>query len=197
MLCVPGLPAMRKAVTTRSALSPVARMEVALSFSPIDYSEESAVLSRAFRAIRRKRGLTASEVARRMNMPQRSYELFEAGGGRLSFSRILAFAEATDCDPFALALAGPFGSADFALHCADTKLAMIMMMSLQEFSEDRGSEISFLEPPNIIAAFRRLFKDLGGKLDDNEAFLAKWLDGRGGRIGLGSLSLRGLRRRKA
>ena len=74
---------------------------------------------------------------------------------------------------------------------------MIMVMSLQEFAEDRGADLCFLEPPNIIAAFQRLFKDLGGRLDDNDAFLSKWLDGRTGMIDLGALSMRGLRRRKA
>lgn len=172
-------------------------MEVPLPFSSLDLSDQNPCLARALRAIRRHRGLKTSEVARRMNMPQRSYEMFEAGGGRITFARIISFAEATDCDPFALALAGPFNSAEFAVNCADTKLVMIMVMSLQEFAEDRGADISFLEPPNVIAALQRLFKDLGVRLDDNEAFLAKWLDGRTGRIGLGALSLRGLHRRKA
>lgn len=168
-----------------------------MAFSSLDLSESNPCLSRALRAIRRHRGLKTSEVARRMNMAQRSYELFEAGGGRITFSRIVAFAEATDCDPFALALVGPFGSSEFAVHCADTKLVMIMIMSLQEFADERGSDISFLEPPNVIAALQRLFTDLGARLDDNEAFLSKWLDGRVGRIGLGALSLRGFHRKKA
>lgn len=162
-----------------------------------DMSNSGEILSRALRAIRRKRGLKTSEVASRMDMPQRSYELFEAGGGRITFERLMAFAEATDCDPFALMLVGPFGSADIAIHCADTKLVMIMAMTLQEFAEDRGADLNFLEPPNIIAASQRLFRDLGGKLDDNEAFLSKWMDGRTGIIDLASLSMRGIRRKKA
>lgn len=168
-----------------------------MPFSSIDMPGRRDVLSRALRAIRRKRGLKTAEVAARMNMPQRSYELFEAASGRVTFERLLAFAEATDCDPFALLLAGTFGSAEFAVHCADTKLVMIMVMSLQEFAEERGSDITFLEPPHIIAAFQRLFKDLGAKLDDNEAFLSKWLDGRTGLIGLSALSMRGIQRKKA
>jgi transcriptional regulator with XRE-family HTH domain len=165
--------------------------------SPIDMSERRDILSRALRGIRRKRGLKTAEVARRMGMAQRSYEQFESSTGRVPFERLLAFAEATDSDPFALFLAGPYGSAEFAINCADTKLVMIMVMSLQEFVDERGSDIVFLEPPNIVAAFQRVFKDLGAKLDDNEAFLSKWLDGRTGAIGFGALSLRGLRRKKA
>lgn len=167
-----------------------------MSFST-DMSDSGEKLSRALRAIRRKRGLKTSEVARRMDMAQRSYELFEAGGGRITFEKLVGFAEATDCDPFALLLVGPFASSEFAVHCADTKLVMIMVMSLHEFADERGADICFLEPPNIIAGFQRLFKDLGSKLDDNEAFLTKWLEGRTGLIELGSLSMRGLRRKKA
>lgn len=167
-----------------------------MALTSIDLSH-SEILSRAIRAIRRKRGLKTSDVATRMGMAQRSYELFEAGGGRITLERLMAFAEATDCDPYALLLAGPFGNAEFAIDCADTKLAMIMVMSMQEFAGERGSDIAFLEPPNVIAAFQRLFKDLGSKLDDNDAFLNKWLTGRTGSIDLAALSLRGTRRKKA
>lgn len=164
--------------------------------SAIDLSDNAQVLSRALKAIRRKRGLKTSEVAARMQMAQRSYELFEAGSGKITFERLVAFAEATDCDPFALFLAGLFNSADFAVACADTKMVMIMIMSLEQFAQDRGNDIAYLEPPNIIAAFQRLFKDLGAKLDDNEAFLKAWLNGGSGVLGMGQLSLRGLRRKK-
>ncbi|MGK2912334.1 MAG: helix-turn-helix domain-containing protein [Sphingobium sp.] len=168
-----------------------------MKLTSIEMASGGDILSNALRGIRRKRSLKTAEVARRMAMAQRSYEMFEAGTGRVTMERIMAFAEATDSDPFALLLAVPFQSAQFAIDCADTKLAMIMVMSLQEFSNDRASDIVFLEPPNIIGAFQRLFNELGAKLDDNEAFLSKWLSGRTGSIGLGALSLRGLHRKKA
>jgi transcriptional regulator with XRE-family HTH domain len=168
-----------------------------MPLSSVDLSESADVLSHALRAIRRKRSLKTRDVAARMGMAQRSYEMFEAGGGRITLERLMSFAEATDCDPFALMLAGTFNSAEFAVACADTKLVMIMIMSLQQFADERGRDIAFVEPPNLIAACQRLFKDLGVKLDDNEAFIAKWLEGRSGRIDLEALSLRGLGRKKA
>lgn len=168
-----------------------------MPFSSIDLSQSAQVLSLALRGIRQKRGLKTAQVAERMGMPQRTYELFETGGGKITFERLMNFAEATDCDPFALMLAGPFASPEFAIDCADTKLAMIMVMSLQHFVEDRGRDIAYLEPPNIIGACQRLFKDLGAKLDEAEAFLTKWLNGGSGMLDMGKLSLRGLRRRKA
>jgi len=168
-----------------------------MKLSSIEFPGGRDVFAKAVRSIRRKRDLKTSEVAERMGLPLRTYELFEAGGGRLNPDRVRSFAEATDSDPFALVLAVAFGDAEFAIACADTKLALIMVMHLQSFFEDRGADLAFLDPPNIIGAFERLFKELGGKLDDNEAFLQRWFDGRAGAISLGSLSIRGIRKRKS
>jgi transcriptional regulator with XRE-family HTH domain len=168
-----------------------------MQLSSIECSGGRDILAKAVRGIRRKRDLKSSEVAERMGLPLRTYELFEAGGGRLSFDRVRKFAEATDSDPFAIILSMAFGDAGFAIACADIKLTLILAMHLQGFFEDRGADLAYLDPPNIIGAFERVFKELGAKLDDNEAFLRRWFDGRTGSISLGSLSVRGVRRRKA
>lgn len=155
------------------------------------------ILSKALRGIRRKRDLKTITVAERMGLPLRTYELFEAGGGRVSPDRILKFAEATDSDPFAIALSVAFGDAELAISCANTKLVLIIVMQLQDFFEDRGPDLAYLDPPNIVSAFERIFGELGAKLDDNEAFMRRWFEGRTGSISLGALSVRGLRKRKA
>ena len=73
---------------------------------PLDEApEQSARLARLLKALRRRRGLTASEVARRMGMKQRTYELFEAGGGALRLERVQKFADATASDPYAILMA--------------------------------------------------------------------------------------------
>jgi transcriptional regulator with XRE-family HTH domain len=159
----------------------------------IQFPEGRDILARVIRDIRRLRNLRASELAQRMGLPVRSYELFEAGRGRLDLERLFSFAEATDSDPFAIVLSVPFKSAAFAVACADTKLALIMVMLLQDFYQERGDDITYLDPPNIIGGFERVFKELGGKLDDNDAFLRRWFEGRkASSISLGSLSVRGL-----
>jgi len=168
-----------------------------MKLSSIEFPEGRDIISQAVRGIRRHRDLKLQDVADRMKLPLRSYELFEAGGGKISFERIFAFAEATDSDPFAIVLAVSFQSADFAVACADTKLALIMVMHLQGFYEERGADIAYLEPPNVIGGFERVFKEFGVKLDDNEAFLRRFFENRPGSISLGSLSVRGLRRKKA
>ncbi len=168
-----------------------------MKLSSIEFPGGREVLAKAVRSIRRMRNLKTSEVAERMGLPLRTYELFEAGGGRLSPDRVRRFADATDSDPFALALSLTFGDADFAVACADTKLALIMVMHLQGFFEDHGANIAYLDPPNVIGALERVFKELGSRLDANEAFLQRWLDGKVGSVSLGALSLRGVRKRKA
>lgn len=169
-----------------------------MDVSSIQFPDGREILARVIRDIRRLRNLRSADVAERMGMPLRSYELFEAGGGRLDVERLFAFADATDSDPFAIILSVLFGSSDFAVACADTKLVLIMMMHLQGFYEERGDDITYLDPPNVIGGFERVFKELGGKLDDNEAFLRRWFEGRkGSSISLGTLSVRGLRKRKA
>lgn len=165
--------------------------------SSIESSGGREILSKAVRGIRRKRGLKTITVAERMGLPLRTYELFEAGGGRLSPDRVWKFAEATDSDPFAIALSIAFRDAEFAIACANTKLVLIIVMQLQDFFEDRGPDLAYLDPPNIIGAFERIFNELGAKLDDSEAFLRRWFEGRTGSISLGALSVRGLRKRKA
>jgi transcriptional regulator with XRE-family HTH domain len=153
------------------------------------------LLSQALRAIRKKRGLTAQTVANAMDLPKRTYDDFEAGRGLLTQERVFAFADATNCDPYALILGTIFQLPEFAINCADTKLALILMMHLREFAEDQGDDITYLDPGSLIGGFERVFKDLTASLADREAFLQNWLDNRTGWIGLDALRLRGVRRR--
>lgn len=149
------------------------------------------MLARSLRAIRQKRNLSAQDVAAAMNMAYRTYEEFEGGRGPQTIERIFAFAEATDCDPYALILGPLFDLPNFALDCADTKLCLIMMMHLRDFAADQGEDIAYLEPPHVIGGFARVFKELRGTLEESERFLQSWLNGRTGFIGLNTLRLRG------
>ena len=162
----------------------------------LEVGNESGVLTQSLRAIRKKRGLTAAQVASGMGMRLRTYEEFEGGRGPQTTDRIFAFADVADCDPFAIILGAIFGLTDFALDCADTKLCLIMMMHLEEFAGREAGDINYLEPPHLIGGFARLFKEFSGKLEEREKFLQNWLDGRTGSIGLSALRLRGIGRDK-
>jgi transcriptional regulator with XRE-family HTH domain len=164
--------------------------------NPLEVTSGTSLLAEAIKSIRLKRGLKTATVAEKMGMPQRSYELFEAGGGKITIDRICAFADATDSDPFALILSPMFGSAEFAVDCADTKLPLIMMMMLEDFARERSGEIPYLDPPTIISGLEAVFRSLTAKLDDHEHFLEKWLEGRTGSIGAEAIRHRLARRRK-
>jgi hypothetical protein len=100
------------------------------------------------------------EVAARMGMRFRTYQLFEAGGGKLSLARLQSFAEATDTDPWAILVSLAFGDPSFALVCADNKLMTAAVESTRDFQGDWGEDIAKLDPGLVMreldAAFQRL-----------------------------------------
>jgi transcriptional regulator with XRE-family HTH domain len=124
-----------------------------LPLPPDETPEQAARLARVLKTLRRRRGLTTAEVARRMNLKQRTYELFEAGGGKLKLDRIQAFAEATDTDPYAILLSLVFEDDRFALGCADHKLMTAAMMSLQDFSREAGEDLPRLDARLVMHEF--------------------------------------------
>ncbi|WP_158918685.1 XRE family transcriptional regulator [Caulobacter sp. S45] len=117
-------------------------------------------LALALRAVRRYRQQNAKTVASAMGMPLRSYQHFEAGRGRLNIDSIFRFAEATDSDPLALLAAAIIGAPQFAVHCADNKLATILRFALEDFEARAGSTISALKAVDLFNTFGVLFDDL-------------------------------------
>ncbi|MBN8848012.1 MULTISPECIES: helix-turn-helix transcriptional regulator [unclassified Sphingomonas] len=127
------------------------------------------------RAIRKMRRMRAGEVARAMDMPVRSYEHLEAGSGRITYDRIVAFAEATDSDPIALMAVAATGAPEFAVRCADNKLMTVMMIAMNELDTELGADIGFLEARTLVGAFTRLTKDLIRHVRERETFAEEWL----------------------
>lgn len=136
------------------------------------------VLSRALRAIRRQRGLSAAQVAQSMNLPRRSYEYFEAGGGRLNFARVIDFAEATHSDAYAILAAVFLGTPDFARRCADNKLATILLLALQDFHELARDDLTRLSPQALISTFEAMFSRLAADAHGDKADAAAWMSAR-------------------
>lgn len=171
-------------------------MEIGMSFSFLDLSEERLILCTVFRTIKKKRNLTSREIAARMELPLRTYEQFESGSGRILLGQVQSFAQATDSDPFAILLAVMYRSPDFALHCADNKFPLIITMAMEQFAQDMGSDLTLLEPLNVITGCQRYLAELKKKIADDELTVLKWLSGKRGYIDLGRLSLRGFRQNK-
>lgn len=137
--------------------------------------DETKVMSQALRAIRRKRGLRAAQVAEAMGLPLRTYEHFEAGRAKLNLERLDAFADATQSDPYAVMAAVMIGSPQFAARSSDNKLMMVLMLALRRLDERLGDDISRLEVGRLVAAFRRTFTDLETDLAERDAAITKWL----------------------
>ncbi len=127
------------------------------------------------RAIRKKRRMATSEVARAMGMPVRSYEHLEEGTGRITYERIVAFADATNSDAIALLTAPVLGSGDFALRCIDNKLMTVMMIAMMELDEDLGNDIALLEAGTLVGGFTRLAKDFARHVRERDTFAEEWL----------------------
>lgn len=110
-----------------------------------------------------------------MGMPSRTYEHMEAGTGRITYDRIVDFAEVTDSDPIAILASLTFGTPDFAIRCIDNKLMTIMMIALRELDDDLGDDIRYLEAQTLVGGFTRLTRDLAQHVRKRETFAEQWL----------------------
>jgi transcriptional regulator with XRE-family HTH domain len=149
--------------------------------TPEDLSH-AAIISAALKAIRKDRRMRPSDVARAVGMPLRSYEHFEAGRGRLSYDRIVRFAEATNSDPLAIIAAIPLQDPTFALNCADNKLMTILMIAMAELQEELGEDIVYLEPRTLIGAFTRVSKELVEHVRKRDLFAETWLEEKASKV---------------
>lgn len=147
--------------------------------SPQDLRDEQTdgrLLGAALRAVRRRRGLTAKQVATAMNMPLRTYEFFEGGGGRTNLDYVHRFATATNSDPYALLMGLGIGSTEFARRCADNKLMLIFMISLNEFDSVMGDRIQDLDPRTLIEGFSEIFRKIEAESRQRKDQANHWIE---------------------
>ena len=135
----------------------------------------STTLGASVRLIRKHRRFKTIDVARAMGMALRSYEHFEAGGGKVNVERIHRFAEVTGSDPYAILAALALGSPEFALRCADNKLVTILMVALQELDLSAGDAIADLDALPIINTFTRAMKELAALSVRRDGGADEWL----------------------
>ena len=147
-----------------------------------DRQSQSEVLSAAIRLVRTHRRMKTAEIAQAMGMALRSYEYFEAGGGRVNLERIHRFAEVTDSDPYAILAALALGSPEFALRTADNKLMTVLMVALQEFDEEVGDVLAELDARTIINTFTKALKDLALQSVRRDSAANAWLQQRLGKL---------------
>lgn len=147
----------------------------------MDQSEaltQSQILSAALRLIRNHRRMKSVDVADAMGMAPRSYEHFEAGGGRVNLARIHKFAEVTDSDYHSIIASLSLGSPAFALRTADNKLMTIFMVALQELDETVEDVLMELDGRTIINAFHKALQDLALQSVRRDSAARAWLEER-------------------
>ncbi|WP_235528740.1 MULTISPECIES: helix-turn-helix transcriptional regulator [unclassified Phenylobacterium] len=136
---------------------------------------KNSALSETLKLVRLRRGLKASEVARRMGLPLRTYHHFEGGRAHIDIERIRSFADATDSDAHAILTAVLIGAPDFAAHTMDNKLVSVLISGAQRFDERLGDRLTRIEVARFIAATRRMFDDLEADLSQRDDEARRWL----------------------
>ena len=140
--------------------------------SEIEDPAISHALTAVLRAVRKHRGLTSKQVAARMNMKLRTYQHFEAGGGRFSFPKLRLFAEASGSDFNGLTCAILVGDTNLATCGGDNRLVSIALFSLKALSGKLGRNLSSIEPRDAIGALDQAFgqmeNQMRGRLKAND-----------------------------
>lgn len=142
----------------------------------VDPLRDSRLLSAAMKAIRKLKGLSAKEVAGRMNMGLRTYQHFEAGRNKPNLEYINRFCEVTQIDLFALLGALMIGSPAFARRVADNKLMTILMVALKDYDEALGDKIADQDPLTFIIAVEAMFAGLIESAARPQAETQKWIE---------------------
>jgi transcriptional regulator with XRE-family HTH domain len=119
-----------------------------------------AYLSRALKALRRRRGVRVAFLAKAIGMPVRTYQNFEAGRTRINVERVHAIAEILDADAAAIFAAVELASPEFAVRAADNKLVTAFLLSLKDFDARSGDQITHLDARTLMSAFDQMFGEL-------------------------------------
>ena len=126
-----------------------------------DLPDHGVLLSRILKQLRRRKGLLIKQVAHSMGIAPRTYQLFEAGGGKLNLTRLQKFADATESDAWAILVSLAFGQPEFAVLCADNKLMTAAVVSARDFHRDWDRDIANLDPRVVMHELDTAFARLG------------------------------------
>jgi transcriptional regulator with XRE-family HTH domain len=138
-------------------------------------AQRGATLSQVLKLLRRRRGIRTVEVARAMAVGVRTYQRFEAGELGLDVNKIFRFAEAVRADPWAIIFACEFGSANFALYCADNQAASLLLAMLRRFDRQAGKDIAALDPRSLALIYGKGFDQISLRAQEFHADLEQWM----------------------
>lgn len=131
-------------------------------------------LSRALKALRRRRGVRVADLAKAVGMPVRSYQHFESGRGRINVDRVHEVARILRADALAIFAAAELGSPEFAVRAADNKLMSIILLTLKDFDRLSGDQMAHLDARTLMSAFDHTFKELAALARDRADAAARW-----------------------
>lgn len=141
-----------------------------------EQKRDGELLSTALKLIRKHRGLTAIEVAQALNMFIRTYENFENGRTRLNLDYIHRFCRVTDSDPYAVQLSVMLGAPQFAVDCADNKMASVLLLALRENYASSPQTLPAVQMRDAMAIFREMFDRLRDETAKREEDTSAWLE---------------------
>jgi transcriptional regulator with XRE-family HTH domain len=118
------------------------------------------LIGQAMRLIRRARRMRTRDVGLGMGIGQRTYEYVEAGKISANLERLSAFAKVTECDLNAIVISELITSPEFARRSADNKLATALIITMQEFDQELGDDISLLDAASCLSVFGAAFREL-------------------------------------
>ena len=139
-----------------------------------DAKVRARLRSEIFRGLRLFRRKRTGDVAQVLGMPQRSYEHFESGKGRLNNDRVHALAAALEADPYGIFSAIAINSPEFAIRTADNKLSTIFLIALQEFDATTGNAIANLDAYALMDAFTEMFDKLSEAAKAPDRMIKRW-----------------------
>jgi transcriptional regulator with XRE-family HTH domain len=142
----------------------------------VDPLRDSRLLSLSIKDIRRLKGLSAQETARRMNMGLRTYQHFEAGRNKPNLEYINRFCDVMQIDLFALLGALMIGSPAFARRVAENKFMTILMVALKDYDEAMGDRIIDQDPRSFILAVEAMFAGLMADSPPPQDEAKQWIE---------------------
>lgn len=138
---------------------------------------QSQLLTHILKTLRKdERRMTVDETAEKMGIAPRTYQEFEAAGGKLDLNKVRTFATASRSDAIGIVLGLTFEDPDLAFQTMDNKLLSTFWVAFKEFRQRVGERLALVPPALWLAAFRRAFEEIEAYLAKRSETTEEWLE---------------------
>lgn len=142
-------------------------------------ARQALLLTHMLKTIRKdERRMTVDETAEKMGIATRTYQEFEAAGGKLDLNKVRQFATATRSDAIGVILGATFEDPELAFETMDNKLLSTFWVAFKEFRKRVGARLALVPPALWLAAFRRAFEEIEAYLAKRSETTEEWLERR-------------------